>query len=143
MHKFSRNFLLLIFISLLSFHTQPSLLCFAINQTYDSNATTTLNHLQPELFVNKQRKSFSGLEKPKLSLHWHRDKSNYESLLTRAHEQDVKIDVCAILNDTTGTLMSCGWKNHNCKIGAIVGMTKHTFPVFLTFYRLSRCASEL
>jgi hexokinase len=38
------------------------------------------------------------------------------------HQQDVQIDVCAILNDTTGTLMSCAWKNHNCKIGAIVGM---------------------
>lgn len=35
--------------------------------------------------------------------------------------QDVQIDVCAILNDTTGTLMSCAWKNHNCKIGLIVG----------------------
>ncbi|CAH2241732.1 jg16299 [Pararge aegeria aegeria] len=35
--------------------------------------------------------------------------------------QDVQIDICAILNDTTGTLMSCAWKNHNCKIGLIVG----------------------
>ena len=35
--------------------------------------------------------------------------------------QDVKIDVCAILNDTTGTLMSCAWKNKNCRIGLIVG----------------------
>lgn len=35
--------------------------------------------------------------------------------------QDVQIDVCAILNDTTGTLMSCAWKNFNCKIGLIVG----------------------
>ncbi|XP_014599221.1 PREDICTED: hexokinase type 2 isoform X2 [Polistes canadensis] len=34
---------------------------------------------------------------------------------------DVKIDVCAILNDTTGTLMSCAWKNRNCRIGLIVG----------------------
>nr|XP_033322397.1 hexokinase type 2 isoform X4 [Megalopta genalis] len=34
---------------------------------------------------------------------------------------DVKIDVCAILNDTTGTLMSCAWKNRNCRIGMIVG----------------------
>ncbi|XP_063697248.1 hexokinase type 2-like [Culicoides brevitarsis] len=34
---------------------------------------------------------------------------------------DVKIYLCAILNDTTGTLMSCAWKNHNCKIGLIVG----------------------
>lgn len=35
--------------------------------------------------------------------------------------QDVKIEVCAILNDTTGTLMSCAWKNPHCKIGLIVG----------------------
>lgn len=34
---------------------------------------------------------------------------------------DIQIQVCAILNDTTGTLMSCAWKNHNCKIGLIVG----------------------
>ena len=37
------------------------------------------------------------------------------------NQQDVQIEICAILNDTTGTLMSCAWKNHNCKIGAIVG----------------------
>ena len=29
--------------------------------------------------------------------------------------------VCAILNDTTGTLMSCAWKYQNCKIGVILG----------------------
>ncbi|KAH8411613.1 hypothetical protein KR215_007298 [Drosophila sulfurigaster] len=38
-----------------------------------------------------------------------------------ARRGDVQIDVCAILNDTTGTLMSCAWKNHHCKIGLIVG----------------------
>ncbi|XP_034952327.1 hexokinase type 2 isoform X2 [Chelonus insularis] len=38
-----------------------------------------------------------------------------------AKRNDVRIDVCAILNDTTGTLMSCAWKNHGCKIGLIVG----------------------
>lgn len=36
--------------------------------------------------------------------------------------QDVHIDICAILNDTTGTLMSCAWKDFNCRIGVIVGM---------------------
>jgi hexokinase len=35
--------------------------------------------------------------------------------------KDVEIDVCGILNDTTGTLMSCAWKNANTKIGLIVG----------------------
>lgn len=45
------------------------------------------------------------------------------ALLEAAIERrnDVKIDVCAILNDTTGTLMSCAWKNRNCRIGLIVG----------------------
>ena len=34
---------------------------------------------------------------------------------------DVKIDVAAILNDTTGCLMSCAWKNPKCRIGLIIG----------------------
>ncbi|XP_063926161.1 hexokinase type 2-like [Zophobas morio] len=38
-----------------------------------------------------------------------------------ARRGDVKIKVCAILNDTTGTLMSCAWKNPYCRIGLIVG----------------------
>ncbi|XP_043209946.1 hexokinase type 2-like isoform X3 [Amphibalanus amphitrite] len=44
-------------------------------------------------------------------------------LLEEAIERrgDVKIKVCAVLNDTTGTLMSCAWKNHNTYIGLIIG----------------------
>lgn len=38
-----------------------------------------------------------------------------------ARRGDIQIYLCAILNDTTGTLMSCAWKNHDCKIGLIVG----------------------
>ncbi len=34
---------------------------------------------------------------------------------------DVKIDVCAVLNDTTGCLMSCAWKEPRCRIGLILG----------------------
>lgn len=34
---------------------------------------------------------------------------------------DINVGITALLNDTTGTLMSCGWKNRNCKIGLIVG----------------------
>jgi hexokinase len=34
---------------------------------------------------------------------------------------DVEIDVMAVLNDTTGCLMSCAWKNRQCRIGVIVG----------------------
>lgn len=34
---------------------------------------------------------------------------------------DINVKISALLNDTTGTLMSCAWKNRNCKIGLIVG----------------------
>ncbi|ODM96893.1 Hexokinase type 2 [Orchesella cincta] len=34
---------------------------------------------------------------------------------------DVEIDVLAVLNDTTGTLMSCAYKNPECRIGLIIG----------------------
>ncbi|XP_045623070.1 hexokinase type 2 isoform X2 [Procambarus clarkii] len=38
-----------------------------------------------------------------------------------ARRGDVSIKICAVLNDTTGTLMSCAWKSSNCRIGVIVG----------------------
>ncbi|XP_023172102.2 hexokinase type 2-like [Drosophila hydei] len=34
---------------------------------------------------------------------------------------DFKVNIVAILNDTTGTLMSCAFHNPNCKIGMILG----------------------
>lgn len=34
---------------------------------------------------------------------------------------DIKIKLTAILSDTTGTLMSCAFKNKNCRVGLIVG----------------------
>ena len=37
------------------------------------------------------------------------------------HPSEVKIEVCAILNDTTGCLMSCAWKEEKCRIGLIIG----------------------
>ena len=45
-------------------------------------------------------------------------------LLSLAIERNpckAKIDVCAILNDTTGCLMSCAWKEEKCRIGLILG----------------------
>jgi len=38
-----------------------------------------------------------------------------------ARRGDVNIEVCAILNDTTGCLMSSAWKNPKCRIGLIIG----------------------
>ena len=40
-------------------------------------------------------------------------------------KKDVKISVMAVLNDSTGTLMSCAHKNLNCKIGVIIGKLKN------------------
>jgi hexokinase len=34
---------------------------------------------------------------------------------------DINIDVMAVVNDTTGTLMSCAHKNRECRVGLIVG----------------------
>jgi hexokinase len=34
---------------------------------------------------------------------------------------DVDLDVLAVLNDTTGCLMSCAWKNPTAEVGVIVG----------------------
>jgi len=35
--------------------------------------------------------------------------------------EDIRVDVAAILNDTTGCLMSSAWKNPKCRIGLIIG----------------------
>ncbi|XP_032678924.1 hexokinase type 2 isoform X1 [Odontomachus brunneus] len=65
---------------------------------------------------------------------------NVVALLEEAigRRNDVKIDVCAILNDTTGTLMSCAWKNQNCRIGLIVGTGSNACYVEKT--RNAQCA---
>lgn len=44
-------------------------------------------------------------------------------LLREAVERrgDIDIDIVAIVNDTTGTLMSCAHKNRQCRIGLIIG----------------------
>lgn len=45
------------------------------------------------------------------------------ALLKKAIDKrgDIKVEVAAILNDTTGCLMSCAWKNPKCRIGLIIG----------------------
>ena len=34
---------------------------------------------------------------------------------------DIKLEVTALLNDTTGCLMSVAWKHQKCRIGLIIG----------------------
>jgi len=35
--------------------------------------------------------------------------------------EDISIKVCAILNDTTGCLIACAYKRHDCAVGVIIG----------------------
>ncbi|XP_075065246.1 hexokinase-3 [Mixophyes fleayi] len=35
--------------------------------------------------------------------------------------EDYEVDVLAIVNDTVGTMMSCGYKDHSCEVGFIIG----------------------
>ena len=37
------------------------------------------------------------------------------------HQCQHQCQVCALLNDTTGCLMSCAWRNPKCRIGMILG----------------------
>ena len=51
--------------------------------------------------------------------------------------KDTQIDVMAILNDTTGSLMSSAYLNHNVKIGLILGeKTTDYLLVFVTILLL-------
>ncbi|XP_034286537.1 hexokinase-2-like isoform X1 [Pantherophis guttatus] len=45
------------------------------------------------------------------------------SLLRKAIKKrgDFEIDVVAVVNDTVGTMMTCGYDDHNCEVGLIVG----------------------
>ncbi|KAF7236691.1 Hexokinase-2 [Varanus komodoensis] len=36
-------------------------------------------------------------------------------------DEDFDIDVVAVVNDTVGTMMACGYDDHNCEVGLIVG----------------------
>lgn len=51
-------------------------------------------------------------------------------------KQNVDIDVVAVVNDTTGTLMSCAHKNRECRVGLIVGKVLLTL-VYKTFFFLN------
>ncbi|XP_053204289.1 hexokinase-2-like [Panonychus citri] len=44
-----------------------------------------------------------------------------ESLEKRKGDCKVKCEVVAVINDTTGTLMSCAHRNRECRVGLIVG----------------------
>lgn len=39
--------------------------------------------------------------------------------------QDFEIGTVAMVNDTVGTMMSCGYRDQSCEIGMIIGNVKH------------------
>ncbi|CAG2117936.1 unnamed protein product, partial [Medioppia subpectinata] len=44
-----------------------------------------------------------------------------EALKRKSHVSNAFVDIVALINDTTGTLMSCAHKNPDCNVGLIVG----------------------
>lgn len=44
--------------------------------------------------------------------------------------KDVDVDVLAVVNDTVGAMMTCGYDDQNCEVGVIVG--KASLDTFLT-----------
>ncbi|XP_048854640.1 hexokinase-4-like [Brienomyrus brachyistius] len=38
--------------------------------------------------------------------------------------KDFDIDIVAVINDTVGTMMTCGYDDHNCEIGLIVALRR-------------------
>lgn len=53
-------------------------------------------------------------------------KTNLPSFITPIdlniwHVQDIDVDVLALVNDTVGTMMTCGYDDQRCEVGVIVG----------------------
>lgn len=61
-----------------------------------------------------------GLKEPVVVLWWTGD------LLLPSQEFD--LDVVAVVNDTVGTMMTCGYEDPHCEIGLIVGKAPAVLP---------------
>ncbi|KAJ3603584.1 hypothetical protein NHX12_028329 [Muraenolepis orangiensis] len=51
------------------------------------------------------------------------ERKDVVALLRRAIQKrgDFDIDIVAVINDTVGTMMTCGYEDHHCEIGLIIG----------------------
>lgn len=45
----------------------------------------------------------------------------YLSLSAFVSSQEFDLDVVAVVNDTVGTMMTCGYEDPRCEVGLIVG----------------------
>lgn len=50
-----------------------------------------------------------------------------------ARRGDIDIDIVAVLNDTTGTMLACSFLDKHCYIGVIVGTGYFFFLQLLVF----------
>lgn len=53
--------------------------------------------------------------------------------------QDYQADIMAVVNDTTGTMMTCGFDDQRCEVGIIIGKNKWIFTTALGKYK---CLSQ-
>lgn len=53
------------------------------------------------------------------------------------HLQDYDADIMAVVNDTVGTMMTCGFDDQRCEVGIIIGKRNIPIPLyFMNFIRL-------
>lgn len=43
--------------------------------------------------------------------------------------QDFDIDIVSVVNDTVGTMMTCGFDDRHCEVGLIVGKSNVTVTI--------------
>lgn len=53
--------------------------------------------------------------------------------------QDYQADIMAVVNDTTGTMMTCGFDDQRCEVGIIIGKNSQIFTPALGKYK---CLSQ-
>ncbi len=51
------------------------------------------------------------------------------------HLQDYDADIMAVVNDTVGTMMTCGFDDQRCEVGIIIGKKYTNISLFYEFYQ--------
>lgn len=51
-------------------------------------------------------------------------------------KQGIDVDVLALVNDTVGTMMTCGYDDQHCEVGVIIGETIVTMSEHYLNYKL-------
>lgn len=46
------------------------------------------------------------------------------------HLQDYEADIMAVVNDTVGTMMTCGFDDQRCEVGIIIGKKNTSLSSF-------------